>query len=559
MKHKHITPFGYVVAKEKLTENEQKEIIKDLTIKPLILDCYKKYGAEKSYKIFLYNEKYFFLPLHYGLEKFGDYTVNKMNKGEEINIKFNVKLLDHQKTAGELLKETFNKDKHEFNNLLLQLYCGWGKTAIAIYTACMLGLKTLVLVNKENLMDQFVESIKKFSNAKVGIIQQDKIETDVDISVAMIHTICLKNFPHDFFYSYGFLIIDEVHHIASELFIQSLMHIRPRFILGLSATPYRRDGLSHVFFKFIGNKIYAEKRQGNNIVLIKNIFLSSKTKEYETLFNSQKVKDTGKMITNISESKLRNNMIIFILNLLIQDDRTILVLSARREHLYVLHKLLLKAKIRKNDKEINIGFYFGRIGTNKTEHKKMLEESAKCDIILGTDAIAKEGLDIPSLNTLLFATPAGCDVEQAVGRILRKVHNSCKPTVIDFVDKTGNFEKHYKDRVKWYKEEEYKMINLELNLDNYDEFELLQFIKFNKTNYLIQNKIKNEKEKIKKIEEDTLFDSCLLSDDNDIKIETKIETKTETKTNTKIIQKNIKKLEHFIKKNDENIFDNCLL
>jgi superfamily II DNA or RNA helicase len=554
MKHKYITSFGYVVAKENLTDKEQKDLIHDLTIKPLVLDCYKTFGPEKTYKIFLYNEKYFFLPLHYGLAKFGPYIKNELSPGYNIDIKFKGKLMQHQETAGELLRNTFDKTKHEYNNLLLQLYCGWGKTAIAIYTACILGLKTLVLVNKENLMDQFVESIKKFSNATVGIIQQDKLEVDVDICVAMIHTICLKDYPMAFYNQFGFLIIDEVHHIASELFIKSLMYIRPRFILGLSATPYRRDGLSHVFFKFIGNNIYAEKRKGNNMVLIKSIYIDSKTIEYETIYNSKKVKDTGRMITNLTNSEKRNNLIIEILELLIKEKRTILILSARREHLYTLHDLILKAKMLKNEQPIKIGFYFGRIGTNKNDHKKMLEESAKCDIILGTDAIAKEGLDIPSLNTLLFATPAGTDVEQAVGRILRKVHENIKPTVIDLVDRTGNFDKHFKERMKWYNGEEYEIIYMEILLEKYDIINLLNFINNGKSDYIIKSKIKIAKEKIKKMEEEAIFDNCLLEDDR--------VDKTNTINKTKIIEKmkkNISNIEQALDQKNENIFANCLL
>ena len=76
-------------------------------------------------------------------------------------------------------------------------------------------------------------------------------------------------------------------------------------------------------------------------------------------------------------------------------------------------------------------------------------------MVLGIDALAKEGLDIPDLNTLIFATPAGVDVEQPVGRILRKFHKGLNPMVIDLVDNTGNYVKHSKHRDAWYTDENY--------------------------------------------------------------------------------------------------------
>ena len=97
-----------------------------------------------------------------------------------------------------------------------------------------------------------------------------------------------------------------------------------------------------------------------------------------------------------------------------EKGRHCLILSDRIEHLEKL-----KEKIDENGKYTS-DYYIGG------KSQKKLDEASKAQILLGSYGMASEGLDIPSLNTLLFATPAGCDVEQAVGRILRKVHNSSK-------------------------------------------------------------------------------------------------------------------------------------
>lgn len=88
------------------------------------------------------------------------------------------------------------------------------------------------------------------------------------------------------------------------------------------------------------------------------------------------------------------------------------------------------------------------------KHKKMLEETSKCDVVFGTCAMASEALDIHTLNTLILLTPM-TDVEQASGRILRKYHEKVNPLIIDLIDKCGNFLKHGKLREDYFKGEGY--------------------------------------------------------------------------------------------------------
>ncbi|MEX0598350.1 MAG: helicase-related protein, partial [Candidatus Paceibacterota bacterium] len=175
---------------------------------------------------------------------------------------------------------------------------------------------------------------------------------------------------------------------------------------------------------------------------------------YQDLYLKNGVKNTGGMVTQLIEFETRNKMIIHILSLLVLQGRTTLVLSARREHLEWIYDALQKANLRKaNGTFVTFGLYWGKQDMNKKQYKKMLEESAKCDIVLGTCQLAQEGLDIPTLDTLLFATPM-TDIIQAVGRILRKYH-AINPYVLDIVDKFGNFPKHLKQRQEFYDDEEY--------------------------------------------------------------------------------------------------------
>jgi len=103
--------------------------------------------------------------------------------------------------------------------------------------------------------------------AAAGVTQLTAISNSAnslpkDFVIAMIHSIASKDYDIHTFDRFGIVIYDECHHVGSEQFSKSMMKIRTRFILGLSATPNRRDGLSHVFHKFMGPLFHKEKRSG---------------------------------------------------------------------------------------------------------------------------------------------------------------------------------------------------------------------------------------------------------------------------------------------------------
>jgi len=331
-------------------------------------------------------------------------------------------------------------------------------TAVAIKIATELQFKTLVVVNKECLMDQWADSIAKFTGgkARIGYIQQDKVAVaDKDFVIAMLHSVSQKDYPDELFQDFGFSIVDECHHIASDMFSRALPKITSQYMLGLSATPNRKDGLSHVFHEYLGNVCHSERRSGTNQMCIKRIKLSSQSPLYETLYMKNGIKNNVGMITNLSKHPIRNQLIIEMIRILMRQDRKILLLSGRREHLETIYHLLESAHIMTiHNKPLTFGYYYGNQGGNKKQHKQLLQESAKCDVVLGTLALSSEGLDIPDLNTEILTTPA-TEVEQSVGRILRKFHDRVNPMVIDLIDDCGNFSRQATVRKKFYQSEEY--------------------------------------------------------------------------------------------------------
>ena len=115
--------------------------------------------------------------------------------------------------------------------------------------------KTLIIVHKSFLLNQWIERITEFlPDARIGQIQGQIIDIeDKDIVIGMLQSLSMKEYPAKLFNSFGFTIVDECHHISSEVFSRSLQTIITKVTLGLSATMQRKDGLTKVFKLYLGN------------------------------------------------------------------------------------------------------------------------------------------------------------------------------------------------------------------------------------------------------------------------------------------------------------------
>jgi superfamily II DNA or RNA helicase len=112
---------------------------------------------------------------------------------------------------------------NKYGGGLLELPCAWGKTSGSLYILSQIKKKTIVIVHKEFLMNQWIERIQQFlPKARVGKIQGPIIDIDdKDIVIGMLQSLSMKEYPTSTFESFGLTIIDEVHHISSEVFSNS--------------------------------------------------------------------------------------------------------------------------------------------------------------------------------------------------------------------------------------------------------------------------------------------------------------------------------------------------
>lgn len=509
---------GYALKISELSSKELAQIKKDCTVITKVLKAFQSFQKPKRYVLYTFSpdKEFIYIPRYYAFEKIGKPKFISFPKEKPVHDGLNClyKPLEHQKAAIAKLEETFGKKKQIGAGGLLSLPCGYGKTFCAIWTIIeIIKLRGIIVVPTSCLMNQWMEAIAQIApDAKVGSVQRSKVDVEgKDIVVVMLHSLCLKEYRDSVFNDFSVAVYDECHHIASEMFCKSMIKLRCRYTLGLSATPVRKDGLSEIIHMFIGPLIHKERRSGKNNVVIKKLRLLSENPAYQTQYLPNGTKNTSRMTTEISKFKERNILLHYILYRLVAQGRKILVISSRKDHLREIKGMLdHKPPKTREGTGATSGFYFGRVGMGEKDHKKMLEESSKCDIVLGIDSLAKEGLDIPDRNTLVWATPPGCDIEQPSGRILRKIHTDLNPLIVDLVDNTGNYVKHSSDRDKWFREQNYviEAEKIELLGDPGLWKEKVKHYMDNPGKIEKQKGSKKEKEK----EKEEIYFQCLLED-----------------------------------------------
>jgi superfamily II DNA or RNA helicase len=444
---------GYIIKKKFLTENDLNEIRSELNVKPFV--CADFGAQEEPFKIYLESENKMYLPKFYGIERFGEAEKNVLPNGKDIDIEFDLKLKEEQKIPAEATLKAYQ----EKGGGILSLPCGFGKTILALYFITMLKKKTIVVVHKEFLMNQWVDRIKfAIPSAKIGIVQGDKCEIEgSDIIIGMLQTLSMREFSENTFDEIGHVIIDECHRIPSRVFSKALMKINSNYMLGLSATPNRKDGLTKVLKYYIGDVIYSVKSFDKNIVKVERYILKSQDENYKKeVLNYMGKVQMATMINNISNCKNRTRMIIerVVKEINDNENRQILILSDRREHLDEMYNMAKDSGIT------SVGYYVGGMKKDK------LKESESCKLILGTYPMAKEGLDIPTLNCLILGTPIS-DIVQSIGRIDRVKHINITPLIIDIVDDFSIFSNQSRKRFALFKKKNYELEDIQFNLDTY--------------------------------------------------------------------------------------------
>jgi superfamily II DNA or RNA helicase len=239
-------------------------------------------------------------------------------------------------------------------------------------------------------------------------------------------------------------VVSNCHHISAEVFSKVLFKAVTKYMLGLSATMDRKDGLTKVFKMFLGNVEAKWKRKSEDNVVVKAIEYRNDDFEYEKeLTNYRGQTDYVKMISKICEFSFRTEFILKVAeDTWKKTKKQIMIIGHRKKQLIYIHDAI------KHRGFATVGYY---IGGMKEKDLKISEEK---EIVIATYTMAEEALDIKSLATIIMSTPKK-DVRQAVGRIMRSGGDKL---VIDIIDQHQIFKRHWSSRRAWYNKQKYKIL-----------------------------------------------------------------------------------------------------
>lgn len=390
----------------------------------------------------------------------------------------------HQPEAAAALNDWIT-DNHE-NKIgaggIFVMPPGSGKTAMGCWLMGRLQVFTIIVVPTVPLMDQWVLRIKKFlPGVGVQTLQGSNAVLDpaCPVTVTTLKSLSMCNYSEKFLsHPWGLMIVDEVHKACAPRLSQCMAALPkgPRHILGLSATPSRRDGFDKFLNWAFGNVIFQIKQEspGTMVTRIKTVGLDEKVFYINKSLNQL---NTAKMINSLTEDHRRNDFLVKIVSAALKVGRKIVVLSTRCEHLKNLASSVencvpdSKVVVFTGKTRVPVEAEYDDNGKciKKRRFRRMTEdELSESDVIFATYQIFREGLDIVNRDTLVTATPV-VQMEQAIGRIQRPCSEKQDPLVIDVWDYFSAFQNYGYSRNKFYKETNMTINNINGPLDNENE------------------------------------------------------------------------------------------
>jgi len=376
---------------------------------------------------------------------------------DEYGIKVDIK---DERTAGKKAKFKFfgelSKEQKSASRKILKNEVGifvappgMGKTVIAIHAIAKRKTNTLILVHRKPLMEQWRLQLTSFLGIdlkNIGQIGAGKNKSNGILDIAMIQSMERKGAVDDRIIDYGFIIVDECHHISAVSFERVLMQAKAKFILGLTATPYRKDGHQPIIHMQCGPIRY-QKKQKDTGEYISRYLVIPRMSEFTCEWNEES--NIYDIWPKLIDDEKRNQMIVDDVVKAVQDGRFPIILTERRAHLNILAKML-------KDKIEHLLILFG--GVKPKRRKEILKElsrvSDKKKAILATGTYIGEGFDNPQLDTLFITMPVSFKgrIIQYAGRLHRLHKGKTDVRIYDYVDMhVPVLWRMYEKRLKTYK------------------------------------------------------------------------------------------------------------
>lgn len=345
-------------------------------------------------------------------------------------------------------------------NGVLVMPCGSGKTQCGLEIISRIGGRALWLTHTQDLLNQSMTRAKStldLCGGTFGTITAGKVNIGTHITFATVQTMCKLNLE-EYRSSFDIIIVDEAQHCSGTptrvtQFYKVVTSLSARYKYGLTATPKRADGLEKAMFAILGGVIHevTKKEVEKNTCPIKvEKIETGYIPDYDAVLMGDGTIDYSKIIDDMIHNEDRFKVVVDKICSLPKGSKAI-ILANRVEYLMKLKEECW----RKNEiKSVCLsGITANKL--SKGVRKKSLEMLDKGEIscIFATYQLAKEGLDVPSLNYVVFATPEKDEttVIQSAGRVGRKAEGKKYGTVVDFIDDFGMYKGWSKKRDRCYK------------------------------------------------------------------------------------------------------------
>ena len=361
-----------------------------------------------------------------------------------------IKLYDYQETAVEAAIKA--------RNGVLVAPCGSGKTQMGLEIAARIGGKTLWVTHTLDLLNQSLSRAKAvygMDKEEYGTITEGKVNIGNTITFATVQTLANVDLSQ-FTDTWDCVIVDECHKCVGSptnmmMFYRVLSALSARYKIGLTATPYRSDGLEKSMFAILGDVFYTVPQAAVKTcpVRVKFVPMDGCEIDPDTFTDGDGTIVYNRLIAAITKNEWRNAELAWEIYSAAKNGAT-LVLSDRIEHLDELY--------RRCSGRIPTAT-LARLGaaTTKSEKErrnKILKDldNGELNVVFATYKLAKEGIDVPNLRTVVFATPQKdkATVIQAAGRVARAAENKRFGTIIDTVDPISMFYWYAKKRKSYY-------------------------------------------------------------------------------------------------------------
>lgn len=319
---------------------------------------------------------------------------------------------------------------------------GSGKSLIGLEIIRQREQKTLIILHRADLLQQWSDVIFERLGIKAGLISEGKFEIGEEITIAMIQTLSSRwKETRVIGELFGLILVDEVHHIPAESFAKVVGSMSAKYIYGLSATLRRADCLEEIIYRCIGHIIATVTREE---VECMGATVPVTVHSIKTGFDPSHLGSWNDYLNAITNNSSRNSL---ILKLACESSAPSIVLTDRIEHAEILSKML-------ESQSIDHILVHGKLNQNKRSEAMSKIKSSR--ITIGTTGLLGEGLDVSGWSVLIMASPISSEIKlmQAIGRIVRPCEGKTEGIVYDLKDDCGFSGSSFKKRFEIYKKNE---------------------------------------------------------------------------------------------------------